>query len=156
MCSPSSSTALSSPSTRLVYAAARFRGRTGGLAAGLVLDPCLALLSRCWQVLKEPVTGLFTIPLQKAISKCRIHMPCSAMKRHGEGHILKACSTSLYVLLKALITIWKKNCTKTISTQTFGRCSETDQLLSQFNMFLFFNCDPHVITVHLPIPAHVF
>ena len=45
MHSTSSYTASLFPYTRLVGAAVRFPGRTGGMAAGLVLDPCLALLS---------------------------------------------------------------------------------------------------------------
>ena len=106
MHSTSSSKALLSPSTRLVGAAAHFPGRTGGLAAGLVLDPCLALVSRCWQLLKETFPVLFTSPLPKAVSKSRIHMLLGAPKRNVDSQISKACSVGLYVPLRALITRW--------------------------------------------------
>ena len=46
--------------------------------------------------------------------------------------------------------------TKTISTQKYRQRSGIDQLLSIFATFLFFDYDPHVITVHPPIPAHIF
>ena len=133
----SSSTASSSPWTRLVGAAARFPGRTDGLTAGMVLYPCLALVSRYWKVLKEPFPGLFTPPFPKAIRKSRIHMLFGAPKRHGDGQMPKACSAGLYVLLRALITRWPKNWTKGISNQKFRQRSGTDQLRSQFTMLLF-------------------
>ena len=149
------STASSSPSTRLVGDTALFPGHTGGMAAGLVLDPCLALVSSCWRVLKEPVPGLFVPPLIKATRKSRIHIPCGAPKRHGDGQISKACSSGLYVLLSALITRWL-NFGPIISNQKFRQRSGIDQLLSQFTVSYFFYCNTCVITVHPPIPAHIF
>ena len=97
---------LISPSTRLVGAAVCFPGRTVGLAAGLMLYPCPALVFHYWRVLKDPFPGLITPPLSNAIRKIRIHMPCGKRKWHGDVQISKACSAGLYVLLRALITIW--------------------------------------------------
>ena len=71
------STASLLPSTMLVGAATCFLGYTGGLAAGLVLDPCLDLVSCCWRMLKDLVPGLFIPPLPNVIKKSSIHLPCS-------------------------------------------------------------------------------